>query len=675
MTKSANKYLAALGFVLITLITIGSISRFTPMMEDAELKAYDFLLAVLRGPLQPPDDIVIVAIDDPSIAEFEETFGVSLPWPRSIHADLVKLLNHAGAKVIVFDVVFLGPTLPQDDSGLAEAIRSSSAPVIVAAAIDFVEDPRFTMAQELLPLEELIESGAYVGFATLNPDRDGVLRQGRLTVAGEPSLSTQAFQQVIGELDWSQLPIIDYEGDDPEILINYVGGQRKIPTVSYYQALDYATSLPEGVFQDKLVYVGYSLALSEISRGSTPDHYPTPFNIMGGGAIMAGVEIQATILNTLLTGDYLYRVSLPRIWGAMVALAILISLLVLSVQSFRLKILSSIVLIFGFVAFASMVFVIAGIWVYIIQPVAVMLMTFGLNTLYQYRVAEKERTQVRRALSGYVSSQVMNEILKDPDRLELGGKQLEATVLFTDIAGFSKISEEISPQELASLLNDYFTRMGDIIMARDGMINKFIGDAIMAIWNAPLPNPNHAVLACHAALDMQRTVASMAPIRMRIGVSTGPMIAGNIGHRERMEYTVIGDTVNLASRLEGANKAFGTKILVGEFTESLVHGSFLLRRVDRIRVMGRDHPVSVYEVMASLSEESDQELAELVASFESILELYETRNWSKGRDLARKHLERFPEDPVAKVYHERFRKFSESPPPGDWDGVFELESK
>jgi adenylate cyclase len=274
-----------------------------------------------------------------------------------------------------------------------------------------------------------------------------------------------------------------------------------------------------------------------------------------------------------------------------------------------------------------------------------------------------------------VSKQLMGEIMKHPDDLELGGVQVEATVLFSDIAGFSKLSEKTTPRELAALLNDYFTRMGDIIMKREGMINKYIGDAIMAIWNAPLPTRSHGRLACEAALEMRRVVAAMPPMRMRIGINTGPMVAGNLGHRERMEYTVIGDSVNLASRLEGANKAFGTVILISETTEALVRDFFLLRRVDRIRVVGKERPVAVFEVMAILDASDADPLVPLVDSFGTLLEAYDSRDWIHAESLCETHLDRFPGDLVAETYLKRCRRFRESPPPEDWDGVFTLEAK
>ena len=214
-------------------------------------------------------------------------------------------------------------------------------------------------------------------------------------------------------------------------------------------------------------------------------------------------------------------------------------------------------------------------------------------------------------------------------------------------------------------------------MSRKGMINKYIGDAVMAIWGVPLPNPDHAVLACAAALDMQHRIEKMPRLDSRIGLNTGEMVAGNLGHRERMEYTVIGDAVNLASRLEGANKPFGTPIMISDSTEELVRGHFVTRQLDAIRVMGKKQPVKVYELMAEVdSELVTAELKSMLESYAEFLECYTSRDWERACKLADRHAVNFAKDTViTKIYQPRCRLFLKEPPEPDWDGVFDLKSK
>ncbi|MEJ2081020.1 MAG: adenylate/guanylate cyclase domain-containing protein [Acidobacteriota bacterium] len=675
MSKNQKKVVASAVILVSAILGIALFSKYSPYLDDLELRNYDFMMAVVRGPEPPPKDIVIVAIDEASRSQFEQDYGVTYPWPRGFYGQLVDTLNTLGAKAVVFDVAFFDASQPDEDEAFASAIRRSHIPIVVAAAVEVVADPRFSMVRQLLPFSAFTDAGAQIGYATLNPDRDGVLRRGRLAVGSEPTLATRALQDLGKEDLLRQASVIGLEGGDPEILVNYVGGGRSIPTVSFYQAIDAQSLLPDGYFRDKIVFVGYSLAVTDLSQGSAPDHYPSPFDGLSGMASMPGVEIHANILNTILTGKYIDRLPAVPQWVILIGLAILVSLFVLLTERFSLKISGSLVLILAFATTSVLLFIYARVWLLTIQPIALMLLVFGLNILYQYRLTEKERAQIRRALSGYVSKQVMGEIMKHPDELELGGVQVEATVLFSDIAGFSKLSEKTTPRELATLLNDYFTRMGDIIMSREGMINKYIGDAIMAIWNAPLPTRAHGRLACEAALEMRRVVAQTPPIRMRVGINTGPMVAGNLGHRERMEYTVIGDSVNLASRLEGANKVFGTVILISETTEALVRDFFLLRQVDRIRVVGKERPVAVFEVMALRDAADADPLIPLVDSFSRVLDAYEARDWVRAEQLCEVHLDRFPGDFVTQTYLKRCQRFREAPPADDWDGVFTLEAK
>lgn len=668
-----KKYVAASISFVATFLLVGLGSKYTPYLQILELNGYDFMMATLRGPLPSPEDIVIVAIDETSLAEFE-TLGLHWPWPRSVHGELVRSLNGAGVRAIVFDVIFAGETEPVEDEYFAEAIDESDVPVILAATRSTVNDPRVgILTQHVLPAEKFLAAGAEAGYALMNQDLDESLRAARLSVDGRPSLSVQCYNRVAGPLDWPGLPVAGFEGGDPEILVNFVGGTRSIYTVSYYQALDPATYLPAGALTDKIVFVGRSMAVEDLSeRRMEKDTFPVPFSMQG---LMPGVEVHANVLNTLLRRNFITAATPFSTWTTLIVLGLLASAVALGFESFRLKIFLSFALMIGYEVAAALLFAYQSHWIYTAQPFVIMITIFGLNTLYQYRLTEKERAHIRRALKGYVSGQVMNEVLKNPEGLELGGTQVQATVLFSDIAGFSKISEKTTPKELFAMLNDYFTRMGDVIMKQEGMINKYIGDAVMAIWNAPKATENHAALACQAALEMKRIVEEMHPLKMRIGINTGPMMVGNLGHIERMEYTVIGDAVNLASRLEGANKPFGTEILISESTEELVRGRFLTRLIDRIRVVGKEQPVRVYEVLAGISEPVPEEVHAMVQSFERMQEAYEARDWAAAFKLAQDHLARFAGDHVARVYLDRCLQFQSSPPPADWDGVYALKSK
>ena len=671
-----RQIIAAAIFLILSILIVGAVSLVSPLIENLELKNYDFMM-FLRGQDREPEDIVIVAIDRFSLDVFAQELEMSWPWDRVVYAELIYRLNEAGARGIAFDVIFDMPAHPESDLAFAEAIRSSQAPVVLAATIENVVTPAYSFQQEILPLESLIEAGASHAYTVVNPDRDSVVRHARLTVGGEPTLALMLYTQLSGQLDLENVPVVASEEDDPEILINYVGQARSIKTVSFHQALTYEESLPEGIFQDQVIFVGRAESIHDLmdhSGGS--DMFTSPFDFLGGSQQIPGAEIHANIFHTLNQERFIGKAPRTAVLILVLTLGAAASGLMLAFSTIRDKILWSVLLLSGFLALTWLAFIRFDYWILGFQPFLVGLFAVAMNTVYQYRTTEKERAQVEQMLSGYVSKDVISIIMKDPARLELGGVEVEATVLFSDIAGFSKISEKITPQELSTRLNEYFTRMGDVIMQREGMINKYIGDAIMAIWGAPLQNERHSILACQSALEMSRQVEEMGGgFRTRYGLNTGTMIAGNLGHRERMEYTVIGDAVNLASRLEGANKVFGTSIMISEFTEEMVRDHFLTRQLDLIRVLGRAQPVRVYEIVGGDDEQTTDQDREMVESFNEILESYASHDWEGAGRLLDRHLKTFSEDSVALVYRDRCRSFSNSPPEADWDGVYELTAK
>lgn len=660
--------------VLSLLLSVAIVAALgvTGLIEKLELRNYDFVMTVVRGQRPPPENLALVAIDDASIDLFQKQ-GFNLPWPRSVHAELVGALASAGARMVVFDVVFDQETA--EDAYFAQVISETRIPVVLAASIEYVQENLYNVRRELLPAQKLLDAGAVFGFAEVRPDADSVLRHGRLSVAGEPTLSVRAYETLEGPLDTARLPVVRYaDQSDPEILINYVGPGRTIDTKSYYQALDYEASLPAGYFKDKIVFVGRSEKLQDLGRSGQSDMFLSPYDVRA--ADMPGAEVHANLLNTLLTKAYLHQVG--RGWMLLLAILLAAGVIVILLRVAKLahKLLLSGALLLGFVLAAWLALAYGNVWMYTVQPFLISFLTLVTTFFYQYRGLERERAKIRGALEGYVSAPVMNQVLNNPGMLELGGEQVEATVLFSDIAGFSRIAERMTPKELSALLNDYFTRIGDAIMEREGMINKYIGDAVMAVWGVPLRNEKHALMACRTALAMKRVVDELPGLESRIGLNSGPMVAGNLGHRRRMEYTVIGDSVNLASRLEGVNKIFGSSIMISEFTEELVRGRFVVRQLDVLKVVGKAQPVRVFELLAEAGEELPARLTRMLASFNKIMQAYDSRDWELACELIDEHIAEFPEDlPVKKAYAQRCRLFLSQPPPKSWDGVFQMESK
>ena len=282
-----------------------------------------------------------------------------------------------------------------------------------------------------------------------------------------------------------------------------------------------------------------------------------------------------------------------------------------------------------------------------------------------------------------MAAEVVDEIMRDTDRIKLGGEKKELTVLFSDVAGFTTISEKLSPEELVVLLNHYLSAMTDIILKHRGNVNKYLGDGIMAIFGAPRGEPEHAILACLAALESQEALARLREewkaqghpeITARIGVNSGPLVVGNMGSQKRLEYTVMGDSVNLASRLEGANKFYDTLILLGPRTYELAQHGIEAREVDLLRVKGKLEPVVVYELLArkgALSPVKQQ----VVAAYRGGLAAYKRRDFVSAKGRFEDALRLDPSDGPSKVYLQRTQAYLETPPPPDWDGVYILKSK
>ncbi|MEP7307767.1 MAG: adenylate/guanylate cyclase domain-containing protein [Acidobacteriota bacterium] len=656
--------------VVVSCLAVGTLASTTTHLDSLELKSYDFLMTVARGPRPPPEDMVIVAIDESSIKEIGTSF--QWPWPRSIHGELIRQLGAAGARAIVFDVVFDLPSDPAEDAELASAIRTSPAPVVLAATTEDVTDRQFHLTQQLTPLPMFIDAGAHPGSAAIRKDVDDKLRRAPLEAGGIPALAPAALSAIGRTVQRQSVPTLERNGAE-DFLVDFAGPSRTIRTVSYYQALDAARSLPSGIFTGKTVFIGRSLTVQDIAQGAgRQDLYATPFD-----ALMPGVEVHANAMNTLEHRLFIRRASTEVTWWLLLAVGGLIAAVMTTVRRLRTKVLVAGLLILLTPVVSLVAFLAVQYWLYTVQPLLVALSVFGLNALFQYRVSERERAFVKKALTGYVSKQVMQRLLDNPSALQLGGVQVNATVLFIDIVGFSSIAEKTGPRELLAILNEYFTRIGDTVMAQDGMIDKYIGDAVMAVWGATLPDERHASKACSAALAMKRSIVEAGgPLSARIGINTGVMMAGNLGHRERMEYTVIGDSVNLASRLEGAGKAYGTAILVSETTQLAAAAAFIFRRVDRIRVVGKQQPVAIYELLAARGEPHAEDEAARATSFERIVNAYESRDWTAALDAVREHRLEYPgADKTVSLYEERSSRFAAAPPAPDWDGVYTFSAK
>ncbi|MFZ2089096.1 MAG: adenylate/guanylate cyclase domain-containing protein, partial [Desulfobaccales bacterium] len=609
----------------------------------------------------PPREIVLVGIDSPSFRAME----LDWPWPRRYHARLIDRLTKAGAALIVFDVFFGEPSTPEDDRLLAEAVKKSGK-VILARLIESTQDPLFSRQIILNPLEPISAGACGLGVSLLTPDPDGVVRHFSLALAGQKTLADEVLRLLKPDLSFPP----DFSG-----LIRYAGPPQHLDNISYYLVLG-DQELPGESIQDRVVLVGRMIEDAPLSQGQV-DAFLTPYRGASRG-YMSGVEIQANIINNLLTGTWGKELS----WGARAALYLGV-LLAFSLLSARLTPGASLALLvslgLALVLGAWLALCFFHVW---IQPVllgAGLTLIYGINLFTHHVSGLQEKRWLHQAFTHYVPQEVVEALIAHPERFKLGGEELEATVMFADLAGFAETSKGMAPKDLVNLLSDYFTPLTDIILAHGGTLDKYMDSRLMAVWGAPLPSADHARRACYAALAMQRRIdedlrerqARGQPfLGLSLGLHSGLVMAGNVGSRERFNYTIMGDTVNLTHRLQEMNQIYGTHLILSGATRSLAGDGFLLRELDLAQVRGRLQPVTIYELVWSAP--GDPRPLWL-SSFEEGRAAYLRRDWRQAALLFEEVIRLKPQDGPATLYLQRCRRYHEAPPPPDWEGVAGLE--
>jgi len=392
--------------------------------------------------------------------------------------------------------------------------------------------------------------------------------------------------------------------------------------------------------------------------------------------------LQANLINTIYHRVFLR--DLPFIWDLIIALfiAFLILLISLRITSALKETIASVFILIGVLVIEYLALSLFGmIMNYILILMATIICVIGLIA-NKFVLYDRQKNYIKKAFMQYLSPEVVQELIVNPEFLKLGGERREITAFFSDVAGFTSISEKLEPEEVVNLLNEYLTAMTNIILKYGGTVDKYEGDAIVAFFGAPIPHPDHAIRCCNAALDMQKALIGLREkwkkeglpeIKARIGINTGPAIIGNMGSEQKMNYTMMGDTVNTASRLEGANKAYGTYTMISEFAYKELNNEFVIRKLDLLKVVGKAKPIDVYELVCRKSEVLPEQL-EMLEKYNVALNEYRSRNWDKAFSLFRDIVKKY-DDPPSKTYYDRCLKYKRTPPPEDWDGVFVLTSK
>ncbi len=667
----------------LTLITILSLviqqGWFLGIQRNLQNYFYDFN--------QASSEIVIVAIDEESLKE--DQLGSLDQWPRENYVRAIQILNENKAAAIGIDITFPNRSKinEADDQIFAETVENAENLVLATHY-------RVKNGAKIIewPNESLKNANPTYGWINIRLDNDGFVRQIPVfsdSEQGEIDAFSVALSRIYlhdqpgdyevekGRFNYSQnqqIPVVTenagINGDVHLMYVNYFAKPKQFTYISFSDLLagnlvDQHGQLID--FRDKIVLIGPTAV-------DLQDQYLSP---VSSGIMMSGVEIHANAIQTIIENKFLEDQSAWSLW------AVLLGFIVMNLALFSFMRLRFAIPL-GLVELASVIFIGIlgyeyGILFNVAYPLLAIALSFTGTYSLRFILEQKKRKFIEGAFGHYVNKTVVKQIQANPDMLTLGGEKRDLTVFFSDIAGFTSISEHLKPEQLVHLLNDYLGEMTQIILESEGTLDKYEGDAIMAFWNAPLPQENHALHACLTALKNQKKLAELRAkwsdkglpeMHVRIGINTGEAVVGNMGSANRFDYTAMGDNVNLASRLESINKQYGTYLMISEHTYDAIKDELFCRELDKIRVKGKKEPVGIYELLSKKGEEST-DMQATVNLFSEGLELYRAQKFEE----AKAKFDEITDDPPAEIFAKRCAQFLKNPPPEGWDGVWNFEVK
>ena len=688
-SPSERKRLVASGVPALVVAVVLAAASLLGLLGTTRARVGDLLFAV--RPAAAARSTVIVGIDQKSYQALLPEHGPLSAWPRTLYAQALDALAAAGPRVIAF-AIFFDASRPED-AQLAEAMRRAGrviVPVVAQGPRGF--DPRPGVAQEF---DDFVRPAATVrrgafdeGLANITTGRDSVVRSLPLLLRarGEdvPSLAltivahyTRRNVVLDGAPDESfvraagrAIPV----GEHDTMRINFLGPPSGPEDGGPFRIISFADVLAgrfdPALVRDRIVLLGPTI------RGV--DEHATPTT---GDTRMWGVEILGNAVETVLHQRFLVPASRP-VTVLLVGLMALVAALV--VATWR-PLAAGLTVMTGLALYVTMAAVLfdSGLVLDLIYPPAALLISFAAALASRLVLEQTEQRIVREAMGRYLSPAVSQWVLADPDRLRLGGETREMTVLFNDLRQFTTLAHALPPPTLVTLLNIYRAEMADVVFRNDGVLAQYAGDAVEAFWNAPMDQPDHARRACETALDMVAALERLRPmfaargwtrLDLGIGVNTGRMVVGNMGSKDRLIYTAVGDPVNVAARLEGLSKEYGVHVVVGEATVAAAPEAFVYRFLDLVAVKGRAEPLRCYEVVARAGALAP-EARERLARYQDAIDCYRSRRWEEALRRLDALDREMPGDGPVGLYRRRARALLAAPPPDDWDGVFVAETK
>jgi adenylate cyclase len=650
----------ALGAALAT--AVGLLCLKYAFAEPIVRLSYDVPF-LLRSQIET-HEVVLVYLDEFSAKQLHQPFDI---WDRELHVRLLERLTQEQPRLVFYDVVFdqPGPD-PATDAAFAESIKKSGR-VILGAALDHRERQGMKTESISAPIRLLRKAAAGWGtlaFEGMNPDY-GVRRM----YFGNSVKATATWEAA----KFLHAPITNQPRETlgPHF-INYYGRRGTFASVSFAQVL-LPDGVPPGYFKDKIVMIGGQFALGGLMVGR--DEFATPYSRLTHD-FTPGTEVHAHLLLNLLRGDWLIRMPLDRERAFVIIVGLFAGALALfrPLPAIIVAVVVSIAIGWG----ACLLLWHQRIWFGWLIPAGVQI-PLGLAWCLtsQYLLESRRRKELRRAFGFYLSPEMADRIADSDFDLHPGGRVVEATVIFTDLENFTTLSEKLDPSEVSSILIAYFEQTTQCILKNRGTIIKYVGDAVMAAWGAPVEEPAHAIRAVEAACDL-RCLSELnvrgRNLRTRVGVNSGKVLAGNLGSSFRFDYTMIGDTTNFASRLESLNKYLSTQVLISDSVRQQLDDRFVTRRLGQFRVAGKTESVLIHELICRCADANGEE--EWIAVFESGLESFKVGDFSSAAELMRRTAEiRGSKDGPAEFYLRKVAALKDAKLPEDWRGVIELSEK
>lgn len=719
-TKIKSPFLIAVMIGCAITFTLYMLS-FTSLYQHINYAANDFKTRQCAKEEGSDPDIVLVAIDELSLKKFSKSYNYNWPWPRQFYGIILDYFKKAGAGVVIFDILFTesetgridvdGTTSEKAFSDAIERYRNvilgetlsedhdSGADVLPQNELVFENADKMPLKQYhsiTPPIKKFNDVAENSGVVTFHADEDGVCRRLPLIFKVNdkyyPQLSFAAY------LSSARDSVVRYDEKHQTLVTRktsfkldengyfriywYGPGSNGETGVyrcdSFYDVFRSAVQVMEGKepaiplndYKDKKVIV-YATASGLMDLKVTP-FSSTDFPYPGG-------EIHMTLLDNLLNG-----IAIEDIPEKYVILFSLIFSMFLSYAFItkRLSVpLAITVLAIGLTVSASFYFFSRHrVELNYLFPILVIFFTSAAAAMYKTLTEGLAKKQIKTIFSRYLHEDVINILMENPDQVDLKGTEINGTVLFTDLQGFTTFAEDKTPQELIDVLNNYFQVITNIVLDQNGMLDKYTGDGIMAIFGAPIERKDHAKAACEVILafrdeKVNELISShKGNILTRIGISSGPIVVGNLGSDRRMDFTAIGDTVNLSARLEGVNKAYGTTNIMSEYTWEAVKDDYFFRELDFIRVKGKNKPIRVFTIVAR-PEEMTEHMLTVEAAFAESMKLFRRRSWRAAAESFQKVLELNPDDAPAKAYIERCHLLKTNPDLIDSQGVFTFKTK